>query len=83
VAALRAKRTVKPVDAIARSNAAQVIAAGVPGNHPLRLRDRSSAENPAYCGLYGMPLDNGDLDFLVSLAKGCIEVRKVADIDAA
>jgi hypothetical protein len=84
VAALRKKHpNVRPLGAFARLNAGRVLQAGAARNLSIRIRDRSSSNDPGYSGIYGMPLDNSDLEFLALLAKECcLEVRGVAHIDA-
>jgi hypothetical protein len=85
VQALRDKgRDVTRQSAIARLNAGSVVNAGIARGHSIRIRDRSSPANPGYSGIYGMPPDNSDLDFLAALSSNecCIEVRGIAEIDA-
>ena len=83
VAALRDKRTVKSNTAIARLNAGLIVQTGKVRGLALRVRDRSSASNPGYVGLEGMPKDNSDKRFLGLLAsKCCVEVRGVKAIDS-
>ena len=49
----------------------------------IRIRDRSTPNDLGYSGIFGMPLDNSDLEFLALLANECcIEIRCVASIDA-
>jgi hypothetical protein len=82
VQALRAKRDVVPNSAIARLNAGSVIIAGQARGHPIRIRDRSSADDPGYSGIYGTPRDNSDAEFLALLASECcVQVRGVREID--
>ncbi len=83
VAALRKKHpNVRPLGAFARLNAGLVVQAGAERGLSIRIRDRSVPNDPGYSGIYGMPLDNSDLEFLALLANECcIEVRAVADID--
>ena len=84
VAALRKKPfDVRPWGAFARLNAGFVVRAGAVRKLSIRIRDRSCPNDPGYSGIYGMPLDNSDLEFLALLANECrIEIRGVADIDA-
>jgi hypothetical protein len=83
VQALRAKRDVKANSAIARLKARLVVEAGKSRGHPIRIRDRSSATNPGYAGIYNMPRDNSDRELLAVLANECcIQIRGVDAIDA-
>lgn len=84
IAALRKKHpNVRPLGAFAKLNAGLVVQAGVGRELSVRIRDRSSPSDPGYSGIYGVPPDNSDLEFLALLANECcIEVRGVADIDA-
>lgn len=73
---------VKRRAAIARVNAGLVVEAGSLRGHAIRIRDRSTAHDPGYCGIYGVPLDNSDTELLGLFANQCcVEVREVAEID--
>jgi hypothetical protein len=84
VAALRKKHpNVKTFGAFARLNAGLVVQAGAARKLSIRIRDRSSRSDPGYSGIFGMPLDNSDLEFLALLANECcLQVRGVSVIDA-
>ncbi len=84
VAALRMKhRGVKSDGAFVRLNAGRVVAAGIHRGHRVRIRDRSSPEDPGYSEISGTPLDNSDRELLARFANDCcIEIRGVAEIDA-
>ena len=84
VAALRKKHpSVRPLGAFARLNAGLIVQAGAARKLSIRIRDRSNPNDPGYSGIFGMPLDNSDLEFLALLANECcIEIRGVAAIDA-
>jgi hypothetical protein len=84
VESLRKKHpNVKPDGAFARLNAGLVLQAGQVRKLPIRILNRSTKHDPGYSGIYGMPLDNSDLQFLALLAyECCIEVRGVVAIDA-
>jgi hypothetical protein len=83
VKALRKKRDVAPNSAIARLNAGLVVRAGSSRGHSLRIRDRSSAIEPGYAGIYGMPRDNSDTELLAQfVTECCVQVRAVRDIEA-
>jgi hypothetical protein len=84
IAALRKKHTNgRPLGAFARLNVGLVVQAGAARKLAIRIRDRSSSNDPGYSGIYGMPLDNSDLEFLALLANECcLQVRGVSDIDA-
>ena len=69
--------------AFARLDAGLVVQAGAARKLSIRIRDRSMPNDPGYSGIFGMPLDNSDLDFLALLANECcIEICGVASIDA-
>lgn len=82
VAVLRDKlEIVRPKAAVARLNAGCVVQAGGLRGLSIRIRDRSNRNDPAYSGIYGMPRDNSDIEFLALLANECcIEVRGVAEV---
>ena len=82
VAALRDKlNIVRPEAAVARLNAGCVVQGGAMRKLSIRIRDRSSRNDPGYSGIYGMPRDNSDVEFLALLANECcIEVRGVAEV---
>ena len=68
IAALRKKHpNVRELGAFARLNADLVVKGGTARNLSIRIRDRSSPNDPGYSGIYGMPLDNSDLEFLALL----------------
>jgi hypothetical protein len=83
LAALRKKHAgVKSKGAFAKLNAGLVLDAGSKRGLQLRIRDRSSANDPGYSGIFGMPLNNSDIEFLALLAgECCVEVRDIAEID--
>jgi hypothetical protein len=82
VAALRDKlKIVRPEAAVARLNAGCVVQGGAMRELSIRIRDHSSRNDPGYSGIYGMPRDNSDVEFLALLANECcIEVRGVAEV---
>jgi hypothetical protein len=82
VAVLRDKLDiVRPEAAVARLNAGCVIQGGAMRGLSIRIRDRSSRNDPGYSGIYGVPRDNSDVEFLALLANECcIEVRSVAEV---
>lgn len=82
VRALRVKRDVVANSAIARLKVECVVDAGTARGHRIRIRDRSSEADPGYAGIYGMPYDNSDREFLAIIANECcIQVRGVHEID--
>jgi hypothetical protein len=83
LAALRKKhRGVKSDGAFARLNAGRVVEVGAERGHSLRVRDRSSADDPGYASIENTPRDNSD-ELLATFANDCcIEIRSVAAIDA-
>jgi hypothetical protein len=82
VAALRDKFVkVRPKAAVARLNVGCVVQEGAMRELSIRIRDRSNQNNPGYSGIYGMPRDNSDIEFLALLANECcIEVRGVDEV---
>jgi hypothetical protein len=82
--ALRIKhRSVKSDGAFARLNAGRIFEVGAERGHSLRVRDRSSADDPGYASIENTPLDNSDLELLATFANdSCLEIRSVAAIDA-
>lgn len=82
VAALRNKlKIVRPEAAVARLNAGCVVQEGVMRGLSIRIRDHSNRNDPGYSGIYGMPRDNSDIEFLALLANECcIEVRGIDEV---
>lgn len=82
VAALRDKLVkVRPEAAVARLNVGCVVQEGAMRELSIRIRDRSNQNNPGYSGIYGMPRDNSNIEFLALLANECcIEVRGVDEV---
>jgi hypothetical protein len=82
VGALRDKlNIVRPEAAVARLNAGRVVQEGAMRELSIRIRDLSRQNDPGYSGIYGMPRDNSDVEFLALLANECcIEVRGVAEV---
>lgn len=72
---------VRPEAAVARLNAGCIVQEGAMRRLSIRIRDRSNRNDPGYSGIYGMPRDNSDVEFLALLANECcIEVRGVAEV---
>ena len=85
LATLRKKhRGLAPLGAFARLNIGAILAAAAQRSLPVRVRDRSSPDDPAYSGIYNMPLDNRDVEFVALLAEECcIDACVVLEIEAA
>jgi len=74
---------VRPKGAFARLDAGLVVEAGTARGHPIRVRDSSCPNDPGYAGIFGIPLDNSDLELLALFANDCcIEIRGTDNIDA-
>jgi hypothetical protein len=72
LAALEKKhKGIAPLSAFARLHVGSIIDAALQRTLSIRVRDRSSPEDPGYSGIYGMPLDNRDVEFLALLAEEC------------
>jgi hypothetical protein len=82
-AALEARRPapLHPKSALAKLKAGSIVATGRQRKHSLRIRDRSSAKQPGYASIEGLPKDNSDADLLESLvADCCTEIISVGEI---
>ncbi|HXT08513.1 MAG TPA: hypothetical protein VN715_16465 [Roseiarcus sp.] len=83
LAALKRKRGLAPLGVFARLNVGAILTAGMQRSLPIRVRDRSSPSDPGYSGIYNMPLDNRDVEFLALLAEECcIDACIVREIEA-
>ena len=82
-ATLRKKLGLAPLGVFARLNVGAILAAAAQRSLPVRVRDRSSSDDPGYSGIYNMPLDNRDVEFLALLAEECcIDACVVCEIEA-